>query len=128
MKLEEIEAALNLKENRERKEVLMTVNKLVKALKHGGRVQGRLHKISFSGGYGFQEIQFELGHLFLDDSFPPEKRMPNYRKKYLTWVGGVLFVIFLEPISPFLPHCYIEFVTPESMGPSELKAFPSGSG
>ena len=111
MKLEEIEAALNLKENRDRKEVLMMVNKLVKALKKGGRVQPRLHKLSFSGGYGFQEIESQLGHPFLDDSFQPEKRMPNYRKKYLIWVGGVQFVIFLDPISPFLPDSYIEFVT-----------------
>ena len=126
MKLEEIETGLNLKENREEKEVLKVVKQLLKTLQKGGKVQGRLHKLSFSGGYGFQEIGSELGHPFLDDSFQPGKRMPNYRKKYLIWVGGVLFVIFLEPISHFFPDCYLEFAPPESMGPSKLRAFLSG--
>ena len=54
--------------------------------------------------------------------------MPNYRKKYLTWVGGVLFVIFLEPISHFLPDSYMEFVTSRIYGSLGTESFPSGSG
>ena len=77
MKLEEIEAALNLKENRDKKVVLKAVHNLVKALEKGGRVQGRvqgrLHKISLSGGYGFEELESGLGHLFRDKFYSGRK-------------------------------------------------------
>jgi hypothetical protein len=130
MKLEEIEAALNLKENRDKKAVLKAVHNLVKALEKGGtvqgRVQGRLHKISLSGGYGFEELESGLGHLFRDRDFIPEERMPKYREKYLRRVGAVLLIIFLPPKFIFLPDCYIEFVPPESMAPSKLRAFLRG--
>lgn len=123
MKIKMIEEAPMISKSRNKKDVLIEINYLLRKLRKRGDIRANLHKISLSGMQCFKEIENALGDLFMEKKFEPEKRMPNYKKQYLKRIGPVLLAIFLEPKSPFLPKCYLEFVTPDELIPAEIKTF-----
>jgi hypothetical protein len=70
-------------------------------------IEAKIHRIVLTGNYEFTALQQGLGDLYVDDSFKPSERMPNYRTKLIKNQSDFTLIIFVNPIN-YRPPCLIE--------------------
>jgi hypothetical protein len=70
-------------------------------------IEAKIHKMVLTGNYKFTALQESLSDLYVDDSFKPSERMPNYRTKLIKNRNDFTLIIFINPIN-YRPQCLIE--------------------
>lgn len=77
-------------------------------------IRSHLHLIVLSsdrkrGKYDYAYLTTKLGKLKVDNTFIPERRQPQYGMQLMKNFGnGIAVNVFVNPLDPFLPPCYME--------------------
>jgi len=75
--------------------------------------EAKIHRMRLSGRYDYGKLEKKVGRkLRIDETYSPKERMPNYKTKAYLQTQAWNLTIFLDPVSPFLPPCIIEFSYP----------------
>ena len=116
----QIESLFNPKTVKGKKEVLEGVRCLVDEFDKKGWVEAKLHKISVSGPYTYEQLVEALGPIHQGLIDPPH--MPGYHQEYYRQMHyGFKLAIFLVPVTRRRPRCFIHILPPNSATPSKYK-------
>lgn len=86
-------------------------------------IEPKIHRINLSGRYLYPGLKKGLGELFIDPSFIPEKRMPDYDSMLIKNDPNFMLEIFTYPNKRPRPFCYIEIHPRGDVSLSRYKEF-----